>query len=132
MMNIYYSNPKVTIYWDDSKQWIYAEWRDIPTTQEVQQGAGAILKLLKEKQAANVLNDNRKVTGKWPTEAAIWVANTRFPQLFEAGLRKFAWIQSSDPGSRVSAKISETPNREQDVIQFFLNEAEARAWLQAE
>ena len=55
MLNIYYSHPKVTIYWDDSNQWIYAEWQDIPSTQEVQQGSGAILKLLKESKRRKCL-----------------------------------------------------------------------------
>ena len=132
MLEVYISSPNVTVSWDSDNQWVYVDWRNIPPEEEIRQGSASLVECVRLKHATKILNDNQRITGKWPTGMALEISKVWFPQLLEAGLQKFAWVQSADPGSRVSAKVSSAAIQEQEVVRFFSNEADARAWLKEE
>lgn len=130
MLHEYYEERDITVYWDPDNNWIYADWRNIPSTGTVKEGCAAILKLLQSKRASNMVNNNANVTGPW-SGASQWVAKVWFPQMIEAGLKKFAWIQSPHSIlSQISAETSEAKD-EGDVIRLFKDRESAETWLRS-
>ncbi|CAK0759607.1 conserved hypothetical protein [Gammaproteobacteria bacterium] len=127
-MEIFYEEEDVTVYWDDMNDWVYVDWRNIPSDRSVKKGCEEILTLLSHKQCAHVLNDNRSVIGPWNT-AAQWVAEDWFPRMLSAGMKKFAWIQSPNLLSKFAARQSTASNQVTDAIHLFDDEESAINWL---
>ena len=129
MMTTAYKENDCIVYWDANNKWIYVDWRNIPKVETIKRGCEEALTLLKTKGCTKVLNDNRNVSGSW-SSASKWVSDDWFPRMINAGLKKFAWIQSKDSAlSQLSAKNSQTSNQETDVIHLFTDEPEAIKWL---
>ncbi|ABQ28486.1 hypothetical protein [Geotalea uraniireducens] len=127
MLTQYYQETDVTVCWDSLNNWVSVYWRNSPSKEAVKKGCDAILKLLTSKKASLVFNDNSKITGAWG--ASSWVAEEWFPRMIAAGLRKFAWIESTTSAlSIISAKRSATRN-EGGVIRLFNDGSEAEKWL---
>lgn len=127
-MEIFYEEEDVTVYWDDTNNWVYVDWRNIPSDRSVKKGCEEMLVLLSHKQCARVLNDNRNVIGPWNT-AAQWVAEDWFPRMLSAGLKKFAWIQSPNALSKFAARQSTAKNQATNAIHLFDDEESAINWL---
>lgn len=129
MLTQYYHEADVTVAWDPVNNWVHAHWRNMPSKETVKKGCEEILKLLKEKTASSVFNDNSEIIGAWG--ASGWVAEEWFPLMISAGLRKFAWIESRNSAlSVISAKRSATKNQG-GVIRLFNDGFEAERWLRA-
>lgn len=129
MLTQYYHETDVTVAWDPINNWVSTHWRNMPSKETVQKGCEKILKLLKEKKASSVFNDNSEIIGAWG--ASGWVAEEWFPLMISAGLRKFAWIESRNSAlSVISAKRSQTKNQA-GVIRLFNDGSEAEKWLKA-
>ena len=127
-MNKVFEEKDVTVYWDDRNQWIYADWRNMPNLDTIKKGGGSVLEIIKSKKASKVLNDNTNLTGPWSTSST-WVADVWFPQVIQAGLKKFAWVQSShDMLGKISADKSVKRNPG-DIIAMFSDKSEAEQWL---
>lgn len=132
MLTEYYHSNDVTVCWDFLNNWVSVYWRNMPSKETVKKACEAILKLLLRppqisQKASLVFNDNSKITGAWG--ASSWVAEEWFPQMIAAGLRKFAWIESSASTlSVISAKRSAMKNQN-GIIRLFNNGAEAEKWL---
>lgn len=128
MLETFYQEEDVTVYWDDINNWIYVDWRNIPSDKSVKNGCDKMLVLLSQKSCPFVLNDNRNVIGPW-NSAAQWVAEDWFPRMISAGMKKFAWIQSSNVLSKFSARQSTARHQETDFIHLFEDEESATTWL---
>jgi hypothetical protein len=130
MLEEFYKEQDVSVHWDSGNNWVFSDWRNVPSEETVQRGCGEILKLLKSRKASKVLNSNAKVTGPW-SAASYWVAEVWFPQMVQAGLKQFAWIQSpASISSQISAKSSKKKD-DSDVIQLFDDERSAVSWLKS-
>ena len=129
MKTKFYEEDDCVVYWDDSNEWVYVDWKNKPSVETVKRGCEEILKLLFQKGTSKVLNDNRNVIGSWYL-ASQWVSDDWFPRMMKAGLKKFAWIQSkASPMSQLSARNSEMRNQDMDVIHLYNDEPEAIHWL---
>lgn len=129
MKSQFYGEKDCVVYWDDVNKWIYTDWKNQPTIATVKNGCEEMLKLLVQKKCNKILNDNTNVVGSW-SAASQWVAEDWFPRIINAGLKKFAWIQSKESTlSQMSAKKAEEKNKETEIIHLFKNEADAVSWL---
>lgn len=128
MKTIFYKEEDCIVYWDDGESWIYTDWKNIPSEKTVKRGCEEMLKLLVEKNCSLVLNDNRNVMGPW-SSAAQWVAEDWFPRMFQAGLLKFAWIQSPSQLSKFAARQSAAKNHNTAIIRLFESGEDAVNWL---
>lgn len=127
-MEVYYDEEDVTVYWDGEHCRIYVDWRNIPSDRTVQRGCEEMLRLLAQHRCRQVLNDNRNVLGPWNSSAQ-WVAENWFPRMLDAGLKKFAWLQSSNSLSKFAARQSTALNQDSGVIRLFESEEDALSWL---
>lgn len=127
-LETFYQEEDVAVYWDDINNWVYVDWRNIPSDRSVQRGCEEMLTLLSQKKCPYVLNDNRNVIGPWNTSAH-WVAEDWFPRMISSGMKKFAWIQSSNVLSKFSARQSTAQHQETDAIHLFEDEESAVTWL---
>lgn len=124
------SNPYLEISLERERLWLYADWIGYQTVASVQEGCEAILSLMIEYSAYNIINDNTQVQGIW-AGAAVWVAQDWFPRMQQAGLQRFAWIYSPTRFSRIStdttlAELGETA----PYIRVFDGKADAISWLE--
>jgi hypothetical protein len=132
MRDVFYEETDCTVYWDSDNNWIYVDWRNSPKVQTVKNGCEEMLKLLKKKSCSRVLNDNSNVTGQW-SAATEWVAESWFPRMAAAGLKKFAWIQSPHSAlSKQSARQSVKKSESEEMVKMFENGDDAAvAWLKS-
>jgi hypothetical protein len=127
-MDLFYEEDDCSVYWNDENNWVYTDWKNIPSGKTGKEGCEEMLKLLIKKKSTLVLNDNRNVTGPW-NEGAQWVAEDLFPRMVNAGLKKFAWIQSPSALSKFAVRQSTAKNQESDIIHLFEDEEDAVKWL---
>ncbi len=127
-MEVFYDEEDVTVYWDAAHGRIHVDWRNIPSDRTVQTGCEEMLKLLTQRRCAHVLNDNRNVVGPWNSSAQ-WVAENWFPRMLDAGLVKFAWLQSANSLSKFAARQSSAFHKDSGAIRLFESEEEALTWL---
>ena len=121
------SQNNIDIYYDNSDDWIYADWKGYQTVGFVQDGCEQILDCMVDMGTSKVLNDNTNVEGIW-IGAADWVATDWFPRMRQAGLKHFAWVYSPARLSQVST--DETLKRAlPHVANMFRNVDEAAEWL---
>lgn len=122
---ILHSAKNIEITYSKEENFIYCNWLGFQNKQSIMESGETILNIVKDKGVTRVLNDNTKVTGPWQ-EAAEWTSNVWFPQMFEAGLEKFAWIFSANIFSELSAKKAMPQT---DQIKSFNNLHDAKKWL---
>ena len=120
--------PHVTISYDHSHEWLFADWHGNQDMKSVQHGALEILRLMKTYQCHKVLNDNTLVTSMW-SEAAEWGGTEWFPAITAAGLEYFAWVYSTNIYSRLSTDLTLQFTLGNPVVATFDDIETARAWL---
>lgn len=125
---ILYSAPSLTIAYDYIENWLELHWQGIPDDEEVMTGALKLLDLLRQERCQKVLNDNSQMQGLW-AEAARWGGEVFFPQLYEAGCRYFAWVQSPERYSQLSAELAMEQTTANIVFMSFQDPATATEWL---
>jgi hypothetical protein len=123
-------NEYVTISYDYSNEWLYADWQKDQNLHSVQTGCERMLECLRQEQCHKVLNDNRRVESMW-SDASEWVGKVWLPAMAEAGLQYFAWVYSPNLYSRLSTDLTLQHAPEVGPIAFtFDNIDTASAWLQ--
>lgn len=130
MGTVLYQHTNIEIFWQETDQWLYADWRGYQAVDDVKRGCEQILQLMRAKGTGLVLNDNSHVEGIW-IGAAEWVAVDWFPRMRAAGLRCFAWVYSPSRFSQIStdATLEKAPA---GVTHVFWSVLEAAAWLRAQ
>lgn len=118
----------ITIAYDHTNDWVYADWHGDQDLATVQQGALDILRFLKLQRCHKVLNDNTRVTSMW-SEAAEWGGKEWFPAMTAAGLKYFAWVYSPNIYSRLSTDLTLQFAANDAVVATFDDLETAKAWL---
>ncbi len=120
----------IAIEYNYEDDWMYANWRNTVTRQEVVIGCNEILRHVVERQVLDILNDNTHVEGIW-SGASKWVGKEWFPMIREAGVRHFAWVYSPSMLSRLSMDKTLTYATDEEFIKTFDDIDEATDWLRA-
>lgn len=122
-----YLSESLDIFHETVDGWLYADWKGYQSVDMVMAGCEQMLRLLRERRLARVLNDHTHVAGIW-VGAAEWVAQDWFPRMREAGLRCFAWVHSPYQLSRISTNTV-VQQAEPGTAVLFEDIEAARAWL---
>ncbi len=129
MLTPSYHEADVTVAWDPVDRWVSAHWRNTPSRETVKKGCEEILKMLREKKATSVFNDNSEIIGAWG--ASGWVAEEWIPLMIAAGLRKLAWIESRNSTLSVISARRAARRTQGGIIRLFSDVFEAEQWLRA-
>ena len=129
MRTLLYQQSNVAIWWDD-QGWLYVDWVGIQSIDNVKDGCDQILRLLQNRPADSVLNDNTHAEGVW-TQAAEWVGSEWVPRMRRAGLQRFAWVRSPDRLNQISAEAA-LKFAGPGAAHMFWTIGEAEAWLRWE
>src|SRR5688500_16544302 len=81
----------VTTEFDESNNWIYANWVNVIKEEDIKAWAEPFIKLVEETGCPNLLNSNLEIRSTWLT-ATTWVANELIPRLIKVGLKNYAHI----------------------------------------
>lgn len=122
---ILYSSPYLLIEWCPILSAFYLTWRDQVNGEIVKSEGLEALRLMRLFRATAVLNINIDVKGNW-VDVAAWVVNTWFSDMFNAGMRYFAWVMPTDELAITSARKAMPPSR---CVRAFDDVNEASAWL---
>lgn len=116
--------------YEESAQWLYANWSGLIGNQEAMQGARNYLDKLSAHPSAFLLNNNLALHGPWFSSLE-WLRHTWLPQAQRLGLRYIAHVVQADKGVDMLTLI--TAKRLSGPIEFqlFHDMAAAQNWLRA-
>ncbi|MHA6249355.1 hypothetical protein ACXYMU_15545 [Pontibacter sp. CAU 1760] len=120
----------LTIYHEKQNNIIYNNWSGYVTSENVKNGAFAVLEALKKYKSSNVLNNNKELLGRWD-HTVEWIEQDWTPRAIEAGLRNFAHIVDCDTFAAASAADMLRRVEGRYTMRIFHEEQEGRAWLRA-
>jgi nitrogen-specific signal transduction histidine kinase len=124
----HYEDDFIRLSYHTQGAFIEAVWKGVQTYESIAMGGKLMIDLVKNTNAAKVLNDNSLVVGNWADVSNegrdIW-----FPALEQAGVRRFAWVQSAGAFSRLAAKHSVNTAVGMIELAFFDSRDEAHTWL---
>lgn len=118
------------VYIDPKNQWIYADWKGVPSVVNVKEGLETILQAIEAHNFGRLLNDNRKLRGTW-TGALEWIVNDWTPRAINAGYSAVAFIYSPDVFGKFSVDALLKQTDEKGVVKQkpFGSMSEAKDWL---
>lgn len=125
-----YSSKSLDIEFDSQGQFLYANRKGFRNVESIKDDGEKLLRFLAAKKVSSIPNDNRLVSRPWQG-AAEWVAKDWFPRMFAAGMKRFAWVQSENVFSQLSADktLSETNTSQKNEGIRICNKLEqARQW----
>jgi hypothetical protein len=131
-----YEGDNLNVQYDPGERWLYARWRGRQSPEDIRRGGRALLAAMRsasiQHACSHVLNDNRDVVGSW-SHSLEWTSKEWFPQMVAAGLKRFAWVLSSDGLAQLSAvrvKLDTGPITS-GTMSVFADIDEAKRWLAA-
>ncbi|QJX45637.1 hypothetical protein HMJ29_01270 [Hymenobacter taeanensis] len=123
-----YTSATLSIAYHYLDNWLELQWQGSPNDEEVMEGALKLLELMHHERCQKILNDNSRMQGLW-AEAARWGGEVFFPQLYAAGCRYFAWVQSPERYSQLSAELAIEHTTAGIVFMTFREPDTAAEWL---
>jgi hypothetical protein len=88
---VYLDEPWLSIIWDDDVRCVYAKFKAFANSAEFRAGTLTILEAIKDKHAAALISDNRKLEGVAP-EDQLWLRDTWVPLAVAAGIKRIAVV----------------------------------------
>jgi hypothetical protein len=119
----------LTIDFDTHKKWIYCNWFGYAGTENVKQGALAVLDAYRLHATPYMLNDNSQLVGRWD-DSVDWIEETWMPQAISLGLRYFAHVANQESFAAASATDMLRRSEGMFQMQIFGDLGSAEAWLQ--
>lgn len=127
---ILFESSFLTLSFDYTHNWLYADWQGPQTLETVQVGSAQLVEQLRRERCEKLLNDNRAVHGMW-MDGSEWIARDLPPALEAAGLRYVAWVYSPEVFSRLSAQRAMEQSGRRFLTLAFEDLSAARAWLES-
>jgi hypothetical protein len=119
----------LTIYHDAQSNFIFNNWNGYVTSDNVKNGAFAVLEALKKYNASSILNNNRELLGRWD-HTVEWIETDWTPRAIEAGLCNFAHIVDSDTFAAASAADMLKRVNGRYTMRIFNTVEDGKLWLQ--
>lgn len=124
-----YDSPSLDISYDSETRVLLADWRGYHSFDSGVAGCERVVEAVRKHGAEKVLNDNTRVRGLW-VGMAEYCAQIWLPRLHEAGMRRFAWVYSPAPLSRISANaVLAAIDPDAFGIEVFYAREDALVWL---
>jgi hypothetical protein len=118
------------IHYDEQNQWIYNDWAGYVSPENVMQGSLAVLDAIKKYRVACVLNDNRRLVGRWD-DSVDWIGQEWTPKAAAAGLQHFAHVVDADTFAAASSENMLNRVQGRFHMRIFRDIDEAKEWLVA-
>lgn len=119
----------LTIYHDSQSNFIFNNWTGYVTSENVKNGAFAVLDALKKYNSCNILNNNKELLGRWD-HTVEWIETEWTPRAIEIGLRNFAHVVDSETFAAASAADMLKRVNGRYTMMIFNTVEEAKQWLQ--
>lgn len=121
--------PTLSVYYDHTNEWLFADWRGELTLPLVQANCLAIAQCFMQGKAyPRVLNSNLNMLSVVP-EAPLWLATNYLPHLSLGGVEYLAWVYAADlqlrPLTEQAVRKLSAP-----VVTLFDDLESACSWLQ--
>gem|GEM_PF-6025275 len=124
-----YSSAHVDIAYNRLHQYLYCNWKSVPTGESLRTEVQAIGHLLRGQGCNKMLNDHRRLGWAYRL-ASYWLTPDFLAPLRAAGLGKMAWLVSSNPLLQLATVL---PLRRLDEkgasLRAFSDESAAKLWL---
>ncbi|SNC77599.1 hypothetical protein SAMN06265337_4193 [Hymenobacter gelipurpurascens] len=121
-------NKYLSTRYDSDNQWVYNDWIGYQTFDSVFDGAEACLQLLQKHSCSYLLNDNRRVLGRWD-HSMLWVLTDWVPRAIEVGLTHFAHVVQPDAMAMLSAEALTRGVGKGLQVVLFDDMEKAKSWL---
>lgn len=129
-----YEEKHLVVQFDALERWLYARWIGRQTPENIKSGGHAMVTAMRDAsmghRCGQVLNDNREVVGSW-SHSLEWTSKEWFPQMIDAGLKRFAWVLSPDGLAQLTAvrvKL-DTGLLTNGTVSVFADIDKAKQWL---
>ncbi len=120
----------LTIYHDAQSNFIFNNWTGYVTSENVKNGAYAVLEALKRYNSSSILNSNKELLGRWD-HTVEWIETDWTPRAIEAGLCNFAHVVDDDTFAAASAADMLKRVNGRYTMRIFNTFEDARQWLQS-
>ena len=121
----------VTTEFDETNNWIYANWVNVIKEEDIKAWADPFINLLEETGCPNLLNSNLEIRSTWLTSTQ-WVATELIPRCINAGLKNYAHIVPDHLFGQIAAQDLERKIKDYDfTMRIFNNVEEAKQWLKS-
>lgn len=120
----------LTIYHEEQGNIIYNNWTGYVTSDNVKNGAFAVLEALTHYKSAHILNSNKELVGRWD-HTVEWIETEWIPKAIAMGLCYFAHVVDDDTFAAASAADLLVRVQGRYTMKIFNQVEDARAWLQS-
>ena len=124
-----YRSAHVDVAYNRLHQYLYCNWKSVPTGESLRTEAETIGHLLRGQGCNKILNDHRRLGWAYRL-ASYWLTPDVLAPLRAAGLAKMAWVVSSNPLLQLATVL---PLRRLDEkgasLRAFNDESAAKLWL---
>jgi hypothetical protein len=129
--DVHLDEPWLSISWDPERQCIYAEFKAFANSAEFRAGTTKILEAIKERHAAWLVSDNRRLEGV-TNQDQLWVRDTWVPMAVAAGLKRIAVVLAHQGlGKIATEEILGRIGTTTFATRTFDSLPEARTWVVA-
>ena len=126
---IYADEPWLTIRWESQHRCVNAEWKGFANSAQFRDGTLKILEALRDKHAALLISDNRRLEGV-VGEDQLWLRDTWVPVAVAAGLRRIGVVVARQGfGKIASNEIVGKFGKTAFLTRMFESVDEATKWL---
>jgi len=114
--------------YNEATCWLHITWTGVVTTQDGQQSATELLRLLPPGRVQYLLNDNSQVLGPW-FDSVDWLQRIWGPQAEKLGLCYVAHVLQPHTEDDLGLLLRQTPFADKFELQFFTSLEDADCWL---
>ena len=126
---IYYNERWLTIYWEESTQAVWMEWKSYVEGEEFRSALDAGISVIRQKRASRWLADLRRL-GPIRQVDQQWTNEDWFPRAVAAGVRAMALVSPTAAVSRMSVQQIMSRVKEIELVTAYFDDLEeARTWL---
>jgi hypothetical protein len=126
---VYLDKPWMVVRWNADHLCVHAEFKAFANSAEFRAGCQTILAAIKERNAASLISDNRRLEGV-TGEDQLWLRDTWFPLAIDSGLTRIATVLAPRGlGRLASEQIIRRPGHDQLTIRTFDSLPEALSWM---
>ena len=127
---VLYQDEFLTIYFNHTDHWIYADWTGFQTTETIKNGSEKLLQAIKDSGVHKLINDNTHLTGM-KANTVEWIATNLVPRMQLAGLQYIGWIYKTNSYSEASADLVISTSETDIIVIVFDNVVMAEKWLRS-
>jgi hypothetical protein len=129
MSDVYLDERWLIIRWDGERRCVYAQFKAFATSDEFRTGTLKILDAIRDRRAASLVSDNRKLEGVAQADQ-LWLRDTWMPLAVAAGIERIAVVVAQRGLGRIATEeVIGKFGATDFVTRTFDTLDEANAWI---